>query len=122
VASIAGYAAATALVWVSNSLRVTTFEGMWDDAVGLLILGSAMGLPQWLVLRQHLSKAGWWVLASALGMVGYLVGVANPASTLTEIILRVVIVGALSGAITGIALVWLLRQPAKERPTSSNDH
>jgi hypothetical protein len=55
---------------------------------------------QWLVLRWQVSRAGWWVLVSALGMgvsfaldqgVGLLVGTA----------------------MTGIALVWVLRQPAQ---------
>jgi hypothetical protein len=63
------------------------------------LVGILVGSLQWLVLRSQISRARWWILASALGMgagfaldqvVGHLVGLA----------------------ITGTALVWLLRQPA----------
>lgn len=29
-----------------------------------LVLGSILGVPQWLALRRRLSKAGWWILAN----------------------------------------------------------
>jgi hypothetical protein len=31
-----------------------------------LILGTILGVPQWLALRRHVPKAGWWVPANAL--------------------------------------------------------
>lgn len=38
-------------------------------------LGAAVGIMQWLVLRQRIHRAGWWVLASvAAGIVGLIVG------------------------------------------------
>jgi hypothetical protein len=65
------------------------------------LVGTLVGTLQWLVLRQHGSRAGWWVLASALGTgVSFAVGQ---------------VVGQLVGvALTGLALVWILRQPAQE--------
>jgi hypothetical protein len=65
------------------------------------IVGTLIGAMQWLVLRWKVSRAGWWVPASALGMA---VGLALGQ-----------VAGQLAGvAMTGIALVWLLRQPAQE--------
>jgi hypothetical protein len=65
------------------------------------LVGTLIGTMQWLVFRWQVSRAGWWVLASALGMgVGF---------ALDQV------AGQLVGvAMTGIALVWLLRRPAQE--------
>jgi hypothetical protein len=65
------------------------------------LVGTLVGALQWLVLRWQISRAGWWVLASALGLaVGFALGQ---------------VAGQLVGvAMTGITLVWLLRQPAQE--------
>ena len=44
---------------------------------GLLVAlpGVLSGLGQWLVLRRHVSRAAWWVMASAVGgIAGYPVG------------------------------------------------
>lgn len=65
------------------------------------MVGTLIGTLQWLVLRWQVFRAGWWVPASALGMgVGFALGQ---------------VAGQLVGvAMTGIVLVWLLRQPAQE--------
>ncbi len=96
------------------------YVGGW--ALDGAVLGLAVGLTQWLLLRQHLPRAGWWVLATAVGWVlttaargsldvvsdtSYLSG---PAQVMLVISLLVTVVGAL-GLITGMSLVWLLRQP-----------
>lgn len=39
-------------------------------AVGVLggvLFGAVVGVAQWLVLRRHIPRAGWWVLASTVG-------------------------------------------------------
>jgi len=85
-----------------------------------LVLGPVLGVPQWLVLRRHLPKAGWWVLANALAwMVGMVVifigtsfipaeGITLPVALL--LLLFVVAAGALVGAVHGLVLIWLLHQ------------
>jgi hypothetical protein len=35
-----------------------------------IVLGVAVGILQWFILRRYLSVAGWWVLASAVGGLG----------------------------------------------------
>jgi len=63
-------------------------------------VGVLLGAMQWLVLRGRTHRAGWWVLASGLG--------AGLGFALDQV------VGQLVGlAITGTALVWLLRPPAQ---------
>ncbi len=76
-------------------------------AIPLLVVmtGAAVGVMQWLVLRRAVSGAGGWVLAS---IGGWVMGQAAHWA------IGMPAVGAVSGAITGIALVRLLRQPIAE--------
>jgi ABC-type enterochelin transport system permease subunit len=82
---------------VSKMVGGGPFYGLVNGA----LVGTLIGAMQWLILRWQVSRAGWWVLASALGSaVGFAPGQ---------------VAGQLVGvAVTGIALVWLLRQPAQE--------
>jgi hypothetical protein len=68
------------------------------------LLGAAMGTLQWLVLRRHLSQAGWWVGASAVG--GTLVGIWGAAYG-SKVKVDLVIGYGLVGIILG-ALQWLV--------------
>ncbi|MCZ6530531.1 MAG: hypothetical protein O6949_09435, partial [Chloroflexi bacterium] len=46
-------------------------------AVGMAVAGASLGIAQWLVLRRQVSRAGWWVGASSVGLaVGFVVGFA----------------------------------------------
>ncbi len=94
-------------------------------AVGGFVFGALIGTGQWLVLRPKLSQAGWWVLASTVGLAASL-GTGNSLGealyyalngVLGEVLARVLATltfGALLlipyGAVTGFALLWLLRR------------
>ncbi len=92
------------------------------------VLGPILGVPQWLALRRHLPKAGWWVLANALawmcGMVVVFIGISLiPPTGVTVsvallLLLFLVAAGAVVGAIHGLVLIWLLHA-AHESPTAS---
>ena len=75
--------------------------------VGVILFGPVVGGLQWLVLRRHVARAGRWVLASTVGWVvgGFLSGAVPVGGFLGWTVL-----GAVYGAITGSALVGLLRQ------------
>ena len=87
-----------------------------------MFLGLMLGTPQWVALRQHVRRAGWWVPANALawmvGMPLVFLGATNvPAGPVTVwtvlvAVLPVLAAGAAVGAIHGIALVWLARKEA----------
>ncbi|GAG16038.1 unnamed protein product, partial [marine sediment metagenome] len=104
-----GYGIALTGFEVINSL------GALLSLIGVVALGGAVtGILQWLVLRGQVSRAGWWVLASTVGwglsmavMGAFTVVGADPA-------LGLPVGGAVQGAVTGGALVWLLRQPVPE--------
>jgi hypothetical protein len=85
-----------------------------------IALGSILGGSQWLALRRHVPKAGWWVPANALawmvGMVVVFLGTSFiPAEGITVpvaliLLLFVLAAGAVVGAVHGLVLIWLLHQ------------
>ena len=101
VANIAGWTVG-ALVNLPLNLPLGLFPG-W--LVGLLVAG----VFQWLVLRRHIYRATWWLLVSFAGFVtGSGISVAIPGCLGP---CSAAVLGAVLGAMTGIALAWLLRQP-----------
>ena len=83
-----------------------------------LVVGTILGTPQWLVLRRHVRRAAIWIPANALawvpGMVLAFVAadfIFSAGIGMITIVLAVgtlVTIGAVVGAIHGIALVWML--------------
>jgi hypothetical protein len=85
--------------------------------LGSLIVGGMTGLTQWFVLRQRVSQAGWWILASALGWaLGWSIVVFLPPALLG-------LNGLILGATTGALQWWIMRrwfhQPIWWIPTSA---
>ena len=86
--------------------------------VGGSVIGAALGIMQWLVLRRLISRAYVWVLASIVGFaLGLTAGeaVGFTAGGAVGWLVGGTMLGVVVGAITGGALVWLLRQPVPER-------
>ena len=77
-----------------------------EYVVSFGILGLALGITQWPVLRRQVPHAGWWILASLVGW-GVLPLVFGRAIASAGELAAVV---ALSPAITGFVLVQLLRR------------
>jgi hypothetical protein len=99
----------------------------FDYILGPALAGLLGGAVQWLTMRRHISGAGWWVLASALGfLLGGIAGVALAFLGLGEAIggsyfgwivlngLISAIVGVIGGAITWSALARLLWRSAPD--------
>jgi hypothetical protein len=88
--------------------------------VGVVILGSVFGVVsgilQWLILRRKVPQAAWWLLAnlvgSLIGAVAILIAIAisNTGNWGLAVMTFGLVFGVANGAITGAALVWLLRQ------------
>lgn len=90
---------------------------------GLVIsfgMGAAAGILQWLILRRHVKRAGWWVLASTiLVFAGLIAGLLVSAALVGEMpgvsvggAAIAAVAGAVFGMSSGLVLVWLLRYPA----------
>lgn len=103
-----------------------------DQVAGLVVLlcgcllptvGALVGAAQWMLLRKHLSRARWWLLANAIGwalalfvgtLLATVVGSALGQSgnvVLLLILLVIVggIVGVIAGGVTGYVLMRLLK-------------
>ncbi len=92
---------------------ITLFAGPY----WLLFVGLGMGLLQWLILRNILNRSGWWSLISAGGWaLGFVLGdvVGLLLSSVLDVTLAQLLgyttIGIVAGALTGVVLLWLLRE------------
>jgi hypothetical protein len=99
------------IIIVSSNLARLGGAGVWDDALLLGLLGAAIGIPQWWILRPHYRQAGLWVLATAVGFLCLVWTIINPSHSLSEFVIRGAVIGAVAAVVPGVALVWLVRQP-----------
>jgi hypothetical protein len=109
IASTVGWALGLAIgVYVEVIITEQIFEG----ALG----GTIIGLVQWAILRQNIVKAHWWILARAVSGIIALGWIAVNLSVfdILHYPLQFVLVGLVTGTITGITLVWLLRPSASD--------
>ena len=80
------------------------------------VFGVTGGILQWLILRRKVAQAGWWLLANLLGsLVGGLaipiaIAIMDAGNWELGVMTFGLVFGAGNGAITGAALVWLLRR------------
>jgi len=100
---------------VGFAVAFAVFEAV-PEAVGFAVRmavgGASVGIAQWLVLRQQVSRAGWWVLASSVGLgVGLLVvfGVSPRGFVVAEAV-AFAVRGVVGGAVGGIAQWLVLRR------------
>jgi hypothetical protein len=101
---------ATALGWPLGIAVVYLGYAVWpvvlnaNSTWSAMLVGAVTGLAQWLVLRRQVPRAGWWVLASALGW-GLVRLIAGEVFTSP---LALLVIGAVPAAVTGFAMWWLL--------------
>jgi hypothetical protein len=80
------------------------------------VFGLVSGILQWLILRRKVPRARWWPLANLLGSLAgtiafpIAVAISETGNWGLAIMVFGLGFGAGNGAITGAALVWLLRQ------------
>ena len=112
--------AVLALISFNSTMNANTTFVIRQAVFGLgLWAGAVLGSAQWLVLRRHVHKGIGWVLANSLawglGLLVAFVGVTwvKPGELVLETAMLHIAtgtaVGAIVGAITGIALVWFLK-------------
>jgi hypothetical protein len=100
--------------WASGWIAVDTFSalsapyarGMPLTAVGMpltvvigAMAGALVGLAQWVILRRHVKRAGWWIAATAGSWGLAFVSIAAGVGLMYR--------GVIVGGVTGAALVWL---------------
>jgi hypothetical protein len=115
--SLVGYYVMGWGLGVADTQEGTTFARFAVPA-SMAVAGAAVGTLQWLVLRRWVPSAGWWVLVSSLSWVvaEYAYLKLTRASDV-HLLLGAAVSGALSGAITGLTLVGLMRKTRKDEPS-----
>jgi hypothetical protein len=128
LASTAGFAVACGAVTAAAGASVAFGYSEGFDELGsfatvlgwtltVALGGAVTGILQMLVLRARVFRAGWWVLASAVGwglgmaVVGYGAVLDEVWDSPLALLWSLVGGGVVMGAVTGGTLVWLLRQP-----------
>ena len=77
-------------------------------AVGGVLIGCVVGIIQWLILRRYVPRAGWWILASAVGSgVSFACALALAGAMNESWALGGLIGGVVGGAAVGV-IQWLL--------------
>lgn len=102
----------------------TLAGGFWEAVVGYILFGIVVSVVQWPTLRREIPNLPLWMLANVIGwtaafVISQLLGtlylqLSIPPELTAAIISG--ISGLTAGAITGAALIWIVRQP--ERPVS----
>jgi len=95
--------------WAGGVALVTLLLRPANPVVGPALIGAGIGVAQWLVLRWQFQRAWWWIVVSTLGWAVGLMGVFGAP-----------LAGAAAGAVTGVALEFLLRHPRSELEESGN--
>lgn len=112
LASGLGFGSAMAAPAAADLAENPATAGFWV----VFVFGVAVGILQWLILRHKVPRAGWWLLANLLGsLLGTIafpiaVAISETGNWSLAIIVFGMGFGAGYGAITGAALLWLLRQ------------
>src|SRR6185436_12561541 len=84
-------------------------------ALGFALMGAVPGTLQWLLLRRRVSGAGWWVMASSIGMVGCgMTFIRLTRGAYVNVIWGGAAGGTVYGAVTGVVLNWLLRSSRRD--------
>ena len=109
-----GYAVGLFLI---NILAGTSLSGL----IGFALFGAIIALIQYPIFRREIPHLSYWIIANVIGWTAgfYLsqaslnvffsnVPAINPVVSTSFV---AVITGLVAGAITGLALVWIVRQP-----------
>ena len=92
-------------------------QSVWFAILVTGFVGASLGLAQWLMLRQRVHRAGWWIVANALGwgILGW--GAATLSNQMVLPALGIILV---PGIATGIAL-WLVLDHWPQREGGGGD-
>lgn len=80
------------------------------SGINELLGGMIIGLSQWIVLRSHLPRAYWWIIANVVGgfvILSY-IPLGNTFLMMLESFIIFIIAGLSIGITTGATLSWLL--------------
>ena len=104
-------ALAAAIVWAIAFPAIIAADQPMKSVNGVVIavsFGLALGIGQWLVLRNHLPQASRWLLVTSVSLA-LAIGVSLTLDGEGRELLTMAVAGILTGALTGLGMVWILR-------------
>jgi hypothetical protein len=112
---------------VGYALGIYTLQllpgGVWSGMFGFVLFGFIVALVQWPILRREIPQVLPWIVANIVGWtLGFFIGQISASflfntleiSALLYSAVSLAVSGLISGAIIGLALIWIVRKP--ERP------
>lgn len=123
-----GYA--VGLLVIQGLGLLPAIAGFWLMLACYALFGLIIALVQWPVLRREIPHIGPWILANVVGWVlGFSIATAvqlalysqAPAEPWIVSLIVQGISGLIAGAITGLALVWIVRKPDLALVTSEDE-
>lgn len=109
-----GWAAGHGAVALIGALPI---DALASDALGRAATGALFGLAQWVVLRQSMPQASWWVWANIVGwligpfLAGFLIAPLTQGPGESVVIFLVpALTGALGAVLTGLLMERFVRQ------------
>lgn len=108
-ATLAGWLLGALLAQLAGWLRLASALGSIDAA--LLLMGAALGVGQWLVLRRDVPRAGWWVAATIAGWGLVALVTDDQGFGLLDLLSA----GLLPAAATALVFAYLMRQMHRPR-------
>ena len=115
---IGGWVLATAGGWLLGVLLIGLpgRENLINEFLGMslvfLLMGLAIGVGQWLILRQRLVHAGWWIAANLLGWG--LLGLIQADNSMDQFSLFVI--GLIPACVTALMLAVLMGKIQRVEP------
>lgn len=116
----AGWIVATAAGWLvvtALGMAVSVMHSPMLLWVRIGLSGAAGGIPQWWFLRRYVHRAGWWIVVGGVTTAVTIVLQASLWGTFQDVR---IIGSAIDGAVSGAALVWLLRRPRSVQVDAPN--
>ena len=123
-----GYAAGLLVIQALG--RQPAIAGFWLMLACYALFGLIIALVQWPVLRREIPHAGPWIIANVIGWtLGFSIATAvelavysqSPAEPWIVNLIVQGISGLIAGAVTGLALVWIVRKPDIALITSEDE-
>lgn len=114
-----GWAVGYALgLFLINTFSDTILGGL----LGYVLFGIIVGIVQWPLLRREIPNAWSWILSNVIGWtLGFYLSQLSLNLFFNDLAIAPVastsvvsaITGLVAGAVTGLALVWIVRQPER---------
>ena len=109
-ATIMGFATCLGIFAVANSIPVSLARTeTLNNAILLAIMGTAIGICQFWVLRQRHGRSGIWVPVSAVAFLFFLWVIIDPSRSQGEFYVRATVAGTMAAVVTGTILYVIMR-------------